>query len=220
MIAARGVMLFLAVLLTGVALRAAAPDVPASGQRVVVAAAVALLAPLLWPGSAATPVATALRVLLWSALAVLAVVCTALLAPWLQGLAAPDFEPVFATGALLLALLLMLHTLVALLEGHWRSPARPPEAAREMAGCTVALLLALWAAVPLWLGPLAELLSRDHEGAVDAVIGASPLTHLAVASGNDLLRNQWLYQHSNLAALPFSYPARRRSTASSPTTRA
>ena len=29
----------------------------------------------------------------------------------------------------------------------------------------------------------------------------SPLTHLAVASGNDLLRNQWFYQHSNLASL-------------------
>ena len=199
-------MLFVAALLTGVALRAAAPDVPASGQRVVVAAAVSLLAPLLWPGLAATPVASALRVLLWSALAVSAVVCTALLSPWLQGLAAPGLEPVFATGALLLALLLMLHTLVALLETHWRSGARPPAAAREMAGRTVALLLALWAAVPLWLGPLTELLLHDHEGVVDAVIGASPLTHLAVASGNDLLRNQWLYQHSNLAALPFSYP--------------
>ena len=206
MMAVRAAMLLLVALAAMFALRAFSLDLSQSSQRVVVAAAVALLAPLLWPGIAATPVATALRVLLWSALAVLAVVCTALLAPWLQGLAAPDFEPVFATGALLLALLLMLHTLVALLEGYWRSPARPPEAAREMAGRTVALLLALWAAVPLWLGPLAELLSRDYEGAVDAVIGASPLTHLAVASGNDLLRNQWLYQHSNLAALPFSYP--------------
>jgi len=35
----------------------------------------------------------------------------------------------------------------------------------------------------------------------------SPLTHLAVASGNDLLRNPWFYQHSNLAALQFSYPS-------------
>jgi hypothetical protein len=34
----------------------------------------------------------------------------------------------------------------------------------------------------------------------------SPLSHLAAASDNDLLRNQWLYQHSNLAALPVSYP--------------
>ena len=34
----------------------------------------------------------------------------------------------------------------------------------------------------------------------------SPLTHLAVASGNDLLRNQWFYQHSNLASLQISYP--------------
>ncbi len=202
----RAGMLCLLALAAMFGLRVFSPDLSQSGQRVVVAAAVALLAPMLWPGIAGTSVATALRVLFWSVLAVLAAAGTMLLAPWMQGLAAPGFEPVFATAALLLALLLMLHALVALLEGRWRNPARPPEAAREMAGRAVALLLALWAAVPLWLGPLAELLSRDHEGAVDAVIGASPLTHLAVASGNDLLRNPWLYQHSNLAALPFSYP--------------
>lgn len=27
-----------------------------------------------------------------------------------------------------------------------------------------------------------------------------------MASGNDLLRNAWLYQHSNLAGLQFDYP--------------
>jgi len=204
--AVRAGMLFLAALLAVACLRAVAPDLPQSGQRVVVAAAVALLAPMLWPGLAATPLLTALRVLLWSAVAVFGVVCAALLGPWLYGFAAPGFEPVFLTGALLLALLLWVHTLVALLEAHWRSGARSPEAAREMAAGTVALLLALWAALPLWLGPWAELLSHEHEWVVDAVIGASPLTHLAVASGNDLLRNPWLYQHSNLAALPFSYP--------------
>ena len=37
-------------------------------------------------------------------------------------------------------------------------------------------------------------------------MAVSPLTHLAVASGNDLLRNQWFYQHSNLAGLRFDYP--------------
>ena len=75
-----------------------------------------------------------------------------------------------------------------------------------MAGRTVAIGLALLGALPLWLGPVGELLSDRHEGLIDAVIAVSPLTHLAVASGNDLLRNPWFYQHANLAALKFSYP--------------
>ena len=75
-----------------------------------------------------------------------------------------------------------------------------------MAGRAAALALALVGSLPLWLGPACELLSGRHPWIIDAAIGISPLTHLAVASGNDLLRNQWLYQHSNLAALQFSYP--------------
>ena len=75
-----------------------------------------------------------------------------------------------------------------------------------MAGRTAALVLALLGSLPLWLGPVAELLSARHAWVIDAIVGMSPLTHLAVASGNDLLRNEWLYQHSNLAALQFSYP--------------
>ena len=61
--------------------------------------------------------------------------------------------------------------------------------------------------LPLWFGPAGELLAGRHPWIIDAVIGISPLTHLAVASGNDLLRNPWFYQHSNLAALQFSYPS-------------
>lgn len=199
-------MVFAAALLAQQGLRAAVQDLPASGQRVVVAAAVVLVALLLWPGLAATPKRSAWRVVLWSALAAFAWVCAVLLAAGFRGPATPALEPVFLVGAVLLALLLLTHALVAALEAHWRGTSRSAEMARERAGGTVVIVLALLAALPLWLGPLAELLSRDHEWLVDAVIGASPLTHLAVASGNDLLRNQWLYQHSNLAAVPFSYP--------------
>jgi hypothetical protein len=67
-------------------------------------------------------------------------------------------------------------------------------------------VLATLGAAPLWLGPAAELATPQHPGAVDAVVAASPLTHLAVASGNDLFRNQWFYQQSNLAGLRFDYP--------------
>ena len=76
-----------------------------------------------------------------------------------------------------------------------------------MAGRSAAILLALLGSVPLWVGPAAELLARRQAWIIDAVIGVSPLTHLAIASDNDLLRNPWFYQHANLAALRFSYPS-------------
>ena len=83
-----------------------------------------------------------------------------------------------------------------------------------MAGRTAAIALALVGSLPLWLGPAGELLAGRQPWIIDAVVGVSPLTHLAVASGNDLLRNQWFYQHSNLAALQFSYPGLARLTLS------
>jgi len=61
--------------------------------------------------------------------------------------------------------------------------------------------------LPFWLGPAAESLSARHPGIIDIVVALSPVTHLAVASGNDLLHNAWLYEHSNLAVLPVAYPA-------------
>ncbi len=64
----------------------------------------------------------------------------------------------------------------------------------------------MFGALPLWLGPTAEVLARTQPWIIDAVVGMSPLTHLAIASGNDLLRNEWLYDHSNLSRLAVSYP--------------
>jgi hypothetical protein len=78
--------------------------------------------------------------------------------------------------------------------------------ARAIAGVAVVAVLALLGSLPLWLGPAAELLSARNHGAIDAALGLSPLIHLAVAAANDLLRNDWFYQHSSLAGLPFSYP--------------
>ena len=70
----------------------------------------------------------------------------------------------------------------------------------------MASALAALATLPFWLGPAAESLTARHPGIIDVVVGLSPVTHLAVASGNDLLRNPWLYEHSNLAVLLVSYP--------------
>ncbi len=202
MIAVRWATLAVVTLAILGALGATLSDVQPSAQRVLAAAVVALLAPVCWPGVAATPARTVLRIALWSAAA-------AALAAFAMGLFGPVAQPlsqIARTGAMLWLVLLATHALAAVLELWWRGPAPAVPGAREAAGHCAAVALALLGALPLWLGPLAELLSARHDWVIDAVVGASPLTHLAVASGNDLLRNQWFYQHANLAALQFSYP--------------
>jgi hypothetical protein len=197
-----------AALLLGVALAllaatgALAAEQAASWQRLQVTALLAVLAPLFWPGCAPGPSATAWRVLGWSALAS----AVAVLALALPGGPRQPVAAVLAVGALLLALLLLVHALLAALETRWCQAGCARPVARERAGRVVTGLLLLAGTLPLWLGPAAEGLSRTQPWALDAVVGASPLTHLAVLSGNDLLRNDWLYQHSNLAALAVDYP--------------
>jgi len=228
MMALRSGMLLVATLLAMAALGAFSGDLQPSALRVMVTAVVGLLALLFWPGLAATPARTALRVAGWS-------MAAALLAAAVLALAGSGRQPWTRIGtscAMLWLILLVAHALAAVLETRFRawrggtlahSPVDAPLQARsqahpqahlqthsqattESAGRMLAWLLALLGSLPLWLGPLAELLSGRHDWAVDAVIGASPLTHLAVASGNDLLRNQWFYQHVNLSGLQFSYP--------------
>lgn len=200
--AARWAMLVVA---TGLMLAAAgvgSDEWQPSALRLLVTAVVGLLSLLFWPGVAATPSRTALRVVLWSmAAALLAAALVHAIAP-----AGQTPQKTLQSGAMLLLILLVMHALAAALEVALRTGSGDAHGASETAGRTVAGSLALLALLPLWLGPLAELLSARHPWAIDAVIAASPLTHLAVASGNDLLRNQWLYQHANLAGLQFAYP--------------
>jgi hypothetical protein len=201
-IAVRWGMLAVSTALMLAAFGARSAEWPPSVLRLLVTAIVGLLSPLFWPGNALTAARTAARVVAWSAAA-------AGLAAIALGLVGGPSQPparILESCAMLMLILLVAHTVAAALEGHLR--ARSPDAAdaREMAGRTVTLMLALLGSLPLWLGPTAELLSRRHTWTIDAVVGVSPLTHLAVASGNDLLRNEWLYQNSNLAALQFTYP--------------
>jgi hypothetical protein len=201
-IAARWGMLVVATWLVAAAFGTRSAELQPSGLRLVVTAVIALLAPLFWAGCAATPARTALRIAGWSAAAV-GLAAVALQLPSHPG---QPFASTLGPCAMLLLILLVTHSVAAAIEWRLRGPAGDAHGARAMAGGTAALLLAALGALPLWLGPAAELLSGRYEGVIDAVIGISPLTHLAVASGNDLLRNPWLYQHSNLAALQFSYP--------------
>lgn len=199
---ARGGMLLVAALLVLTAINATATDLQPAALRVAVTAVLAWLAPLFWPGNGATPGRTALRIVVWSA----AVACLAAMLLQILGHRVQPIGRVLASCAMLMLVLLVTHTLAAALEARWRGQSGQAPSAREMAGRTVAIALGLLGSLPLWLGPVGELLSKPHAWIIDAALAVSPLTHLAVASQNDLLRNQWFYQHANLAALPFSYP--------------
>ncbi len=203
MITTRWALLAVATVPTLAAFDATGSNLQPSALRLAVTAIVGLLAPLFWPGRGATPARTAIRIAGWS----LAAACLAAIALRFAGNHGQPFARNLPACAMLTLILLVTHALAAALEGRWRAQSGDTESAREMAGRTAAVMLALLGSAPLWLGPAAELLARRHAWIIDAVIGASPLTHLAIASGNDLLRNPWFYQHANLAALQFSYPS-------------
>jgi hypothetical protein len=187
------------------AIGAGAEALQPSALRLAVTSVLAVLSLLFWPGVAPTPGATVWRVAGWS-VAVALLAMSTLAALRTAGLSMQPWPLIFASCGMLLLILIVAHTLAALLEWCLRARGADGPVARESAGRTVAVVLVLLGALPLWLGPLAELAAPRLEWLVDGAIAASPLTHLAVASGNDLLRNQWLYQHANLAALQFSYP--------------
>ncbi len=189
----RWVLLLLAAALTMVAAGATGAEEQPAALRLAAAAALGVLAPLFWPGPAATVGRSLLRVLLWS---LAAPAGAALLARALGRLPQPALA-LAATCGLLFLLLVAVHAAVACLDRRWP---------RGAGGLAVAAAVAFTGALPLWAGPTAELLSSPHAGVLDAVVGASPLTHLAVVGGNDFLRNEWFYSRSNLAALPVTYP--------------
>jgi hypothetical protein len=202
MMVMRGALLLAAAAISLFAFGAADADLQPSALRVTTAVVFTLLAPLFWPGCAASRRGTALRIVVWSASAC----AMAGLSMQLWGGSRQSLPASLPSCAMLAAILLLAHAAAALLERLWARSGVEIGDAREAAGRTVALSLALLGSLPLWLGPAAELLSVRHAWAIDAALGVSPLTHLAVASGNDLLRNQWLYQHSNLSGLQFDYP--------------
>lgn len=189
----RWLMLLASAALMVLASGAAGGDEQPSGLRLAAAAAVGVLAPLFWPGRDASPARTLLRIGTWS----LAAAAAAALLAWLLGRLPQPAAALRASSAMLLLMLWPAHAALALLERHW------PRAA---AGSALAATLVLAGMAPLVAGPAAELLERSRPGAIDAVVAASPLTHLALAGGNDLLRNEWFYRHAHLAALQFSYP--------------
>jgi hypothetical protein len=80
-------------------------------------------------------------------------------------------------------------------------------AAREWARWLTAAMLWLLATAPLWLGPLAALGATAGPDRSGAIVAASPLVHLGLAAGQDLLRTQWWYAHTSFGSLQFDYPS-------------
>lgn len=177
-------------------------DLQPSALRVLGASVVGLLAPLFWPGLGPTGRATGWRVLIWS------LACTTLAAVVLRTLGdqVQPWPRIAATCAMLLPILGLTHAAAAAMQALLRPRLADLAEARAIAAWFAVLGLALSGSLPMWGGPVAELLSARHPDLLDMVVATSPLVHLAVASGSDLLHTQWLYQNSNLAALPVNYP--------------
>jgi hypothetical protein len=201
-IAARFAGLAATALLLLAALGASDADLQPSARIVLVTAVVGLLAPLFGPGRAETARTTALRIITWSLMSTGLAAAMAVL----SGLGADRLPRAAMALVVLFLAMVAVHALAATVEALLRRRSAGPEAARESAAWIATAALVTLGAAPLWLGPAAELSLADRARAVDTVVAVSPLTHLAVATGNDLLRNQWFYQHSNLAGLRFDYP--------------
>lgn len=182
--------------------RAAWPDAAPSLLTLLAAAVPMLLAPLFWPGRATAR-------LRWRGLCYAAGVGTiALLGTWLLA-AERHLWPTTLASASVAAIITFGSCGFAgsLQAGLERRVA--VVRAREAAMLATALTLWVLAAAPVWLAPLAELHASSSSATpwlADALLAASPLAQLAVAAGNDLLRNDWFYAHSALAGMPVSYP--------------
>lgn len=186
---ARCALLTLAVALWLLVLGAARADMPPATLATLSAALTLLLAPLLAPATTTGPRGV-VQLLAWSGLVVVAAAVFPLLRGQMPGL--PWF-------GLLGLMALAVHAAVAL-----ASHLAPAHAGA--AGPALSCALAAAGALPLWAGPLAELATPRWPAALDSVVGASPLVQLAVAAGNDLVRNDWFYAHSTLSGLNFDYP--------------
>jgi len=173
-----------------------------SALRLAVTAVIAVLAPLYFPGRAAKPGSTALRIFAWS----FGAACVAAIVLLGAGGAQQSIGRTLSACVMLMLIVMTTCCFATAFERRLRASAADAQTARETAGRTATVVLALLGSLPLWLGPAGELVARRVPWMLDAIMGMSPLTHLAVASGNDLLRNEWFYRHSNLAALHVSYP--------------
>lgn len=206
-IALRFALLTVAALSMLAAFGALAADVQPAALRVGVAAVIALLAPMFLAQPHALQSRAPWASMLGRSIAQAGLAAVLMVA---LGRGRQTLPPVLEVCAMLLPMLLLSQGLVWLLQRLWLGLDDDPKSARWGAGIGASALLGLLGSALLWLGPAAERASQRFAGAIDALLAASPLTHLAVASGLDLLRQPWLYRNSNLSSLPADYPAPAR----------
>lgn len=188
-------------MLVALALGIARPDTPPATRLLLAVATPALLLPLFSGEAARRSTALAVTLAGWIVATVLLVViailfgarpATAQLAPLL----------LVALGIVVVTRLAASATARLLQAAGLDEPA-----AREWARWLAAAILWLLATAPLWLGPLAALGAAADPERASAIVAASPLAHLGVAAGQDLLRTQWWYAHTSFGSLQFDYPS-------------
>jgi hypothetical protein len=188
-------------LVVALALGIAGPDTPAATRLLLAVAAPVLLVPLFSGEVARTSTALAASIGGWFCSTLLLVVIAIVYG------ARP-------ATAQLVPLLLVALGVVVVTQLAARAATRllqtaglDEPAAREWARWLAAAILWLLATAPLWLGPLAALGADAGPERSSAIVAASPLVHLGVAAGQDLLRTQWWYAHTSFGSLQFDYPA-------------
>jgi hypothetical protein len=196
-------MMALATMVTVGALNGATGSMHGSAQRVLITAVVALLAPLFWPGKRSSRKPTAMVILAWSCV----VTCLAALLLLVIGRGTHSGQSIASVCGVLLLISMTTHAAAVAVETFVGKMSADAPNAREIGGRVAMLVLALLGSIPVWMGPAVEIAKHSHPGLIDIIVGVSPLTHIAVAGGNDLLRNPWFYQHSSLSGLQFSYPS-------------
>ena len=164
------------------AFAASAYRLVSQGLFVTLAALLLLPLPQRWPGLIATSLSSAAVFLLLSS--------------W-SGADAVPAAVLFRLTLLVFCLSLALWSLLQLSGALF-----PAQAGLRS---IVALLFCTGLALPLWLGPVVELLQPGNTS-LDSLIAITPLTHFSVAADYDYLRSEWFYRNTPFGSLPFHYP--------------
>lgn len=168
------------------------PHMPFKARLLTLAATVILLGQLYSPTRGSSPFSPPARALLWSLL----VASAALLLMWLTGGDMPAWRRSLQLAGAIFVITFALQGLNQLLAACCDEAFAP---------ALSLMILILFAAAPLWLGPwAADTDAGQLRG--DVIIAASPLTALSVAIDYDYLRSAWFYTHTPFGALRYHYP--------------
>jgi hypothetical protein len=194
-------LLAVATVVVSLTLGLADSDTPASTLLLLAIATPTLLMPLFWnegPGTSRVVIASVAG---WSWVTLLLGSIAAL-----SG-ARPSLEQLVPVLLVALGIVVVTRLAMSVSARALQAVGLAESGAREWSRWLVAASLWLLAAAPLWLGPLAALGDEADPARASAIVAASPLVHLGVAAGQDLLRTQWWYAHTSFGSLQFDYPS-------------